>query len=538
MIRDLILLSFLCLPAMAATSGLETIVKTESGLVAGSGTAIRAYKGIPYAAPPVGELRWKPPEAVKPWPGVMVAKNFSPVCPQSDRYHLGAQSEDCLKLNIWTPARSAGNRLPVMVWIHGGSFQVGASSQSVYNGEALAAQGVVLVTINYRLGIFGFFCHPGLSAESSHGVSGNYGLLDMVAALGWVKRNISAFGGDPGNVTVFGESAGGAAVFMLLVMPQAEGLFHKAISESGGIIMPVPLKRETDGIMPLEKQGEKLGDISTLRKMSTEEVLKLAPWGNVGVGSGQRVPWSPVVDGWALPDETSRLLHMGRFHKVPFLAGTNADEGTMFNPPVKDLESFRAYAGKRLGVPVDAALANYPAANDAEAHAAAAKLGGDVQFLLGTRTVLLEMAKANPNTFQYYFTRITGLGRQLGWGSFHTQEIAYVFGNLPDSYFGAEPSPLFGDLGVKPDTYNAVDDAVARTMSAQWAQFARTGNPNGRALPQWPRFDCDREAYLEFGDRIVAGESLRKKQVDFLNRYAPDTTALKHAYVSIDDGRN
>jgi para-nitrobenzyl esterase len=501
---------------MGATSGLQTIVKTESGLVAGSGTSIRVYKGIPYAAPPVGELRWKPPQPVNAWPGVLVAKNFSPICPQSDRYHLGAQSEDCLKLNIWTPARSAGDKLPVMVWIHGGSFQVGASSQSVYDGEALAAQGVVLVTIEYRLGIFGFFAHPELSAESPHGVSGNYGLLDMVAALRWVNRNIAAFGGDPGNVTIFGESAGGAAVFLLLTMPQAEGLFQKAISESGGILPPIRLKDEPDGIMPLEKQGEKLGlAISEMRKMSTAEVAKLAPWRNAGVGSGDRVAWLPVIDGWALPDETLLLLRTGRFHKVPFMAGTNTDEGTLFNPPVKDLESFREYS-KRIGVPFDAALEHYPAANDAEAHAAAAKLGGDVQFLLGTRAVLREMAKANPKTFQYYFTRVTGVGRQLGWGCFHTSEIQYVFGNLPDSYFGAEPSPLFGDMGVKADSYDEVDARLARTMSAQWVQFAKAGDPNGSGLPRWPRFNADREAYLELGDRIGTGESLRKKHIDFL----------------------
>src|SRR5579864_2526051 len=255
MVRSILFLSALCLPLTGATSGLETIVKTEAGLVAGSGTTIRVYKGIPFAAPPTGELRWKPPQPVKPWPGVLVAKNPAPVCPQSDRYHLGVQSEDCLKLNIWTPARSAGDKLPVMVWIHGGSFQVGATSQTVYDGEALAAQGVVLVTIEYRLGIFGFLAHPSLSAESPHGVSGNYGLLDMVAALGWIKRNIGAFGGDPGNVTIFGESAGGAAVFLLLVMPDAEGLFHKAISESGGILLPIRLKEPTGVIMALEKQG-------------------------------------------------------------------------------------------------------------------------------------------------------------------------------------------------------------------------------------------------------------------------------------------
>jgi para-nitrobenzyl esterase len=518
MTRTLLFLSALCLPLMGATSGLETIVKTDSGLIAGSGTAIRVYKGVPYAEPPVGELRWKPPQPVKPWPGVLVAKNVPPVCPQSDRLKLGAQSEDCLKLNIWTPARRTGEKLPVMVWIHGGTFQAGATSQTVYDGEALAAQGVVLVTIEYRLGIFGFFAHPSLSAESPRGISGNYGLLDMVAALAWIKLNIGAFGGDPGNVTIFGESAGGAAVFLLLVMPDAEGLFHKAISESGGILLPIRLKDPTGPIMALEKQGQQLNqDISALRKMSTADVMKLSSPQLPTIGAAGRPVWLPVIDGQVVPDATLRLFRTGKFHKVPFLAGTNADEGTLFNPPVKDLESFRNYA-QRLGLPAEEALTHYPASSDAEAHAAAARLGGDFQFLLGTREVLRAMAKANPKTFQYYFTRVTRVGKQVNWGSFHTAEIPYVFGNLPDGYFGTEQSAIFGDLRVYDDTYTDLDARLAKTMSAQWVQFAKSGDPNGPGLPQWPRFNGDREAYIEFGDRIATGESLRKKHIDFLSQ--------------------
>jgi para-nitrobenzyl esterase len=510
-------LPVLCLTLMGATSGLETIVKTESGLIAGSGAAVRVYKGIPYAEPPIGELRWKPPQPVKPWPGVLVAKSFPAVCPQADRLRLGAQSEDCLKLNIWTPARRAGEKLPVMVWIHGGTFQAGATSQSVYDGDALAAQGVVLVTIEYRLGIFGFFAHPSLSAESPHGVSGNYGLLDMVAALAWLKRNVAAFGGDPGNVTIFGESAGGAAVFLLLVMPESEGLFHRAISESGGILLPVRLKEDAVGVTALEKQGEKLGNISTLRKMSTAEVMNLPSPQISTIGAAGRPLWLPVIDGHVIPDGTLRLFRAGKVHNVPFLAGTNADEGTLFNPPVNDLTSFRTYA-QRLGVPAAAALAHYPASSDAEAHAAAARLGGDFQFLLGTRQALRAMAKANPKAFQYYFNRLTPLGKQLNWGVFHTAEIPYVFGNLPDGYFGTEQSALFGDLRIHADTYTDLDASLAWTMSAHWVQFAKTGDPNGPGLPQWPRFSGGREAYLELGDRIAAGESLRKEHIDFLDQ--------------------
>ena len=208
--------------ALAATSGLETVVKIDSGWVAGSGAAVRSYKGIPFAAPPVGDLRWKPPQPVKPWKGVRVAKSFPAMCPQF-QFIPGPQSEDCLGLNVWTPARSASEKLPVMVWIHGGGFVIGASSQSAYDGEPLAAEGVVVVSINYRLGIFGFLAHPALSKESPQGVSGNYGLLDMVAALEWVKRNIGVFGGDPNNVTIFGESAGGTAVCLLMVSATSSG---------------------------------------------------------------------------------------------------------------------------------------------------------------------------------------------------------------------------------------------------------------------------------------------------------------------------
>jgi para-nitrobenzyl esterase len=526
--KGLLWASALCLPLLGATSGLETIVKTESGLVAGSGTAIRVYKGIPYAVPPTGALRWQPPQPVKHWQGIRLAKSFSPVCPQV-QLAPGAQSEDCLTLNIWTPARSSGDKLPVMVWIHGGAFQIGASSQSVYDGEALAAQSVVLVSINYRLGIFGFFAHPGLSAESPHGVSGNYGLLDMVAALRWVKRNIGAFGGDPGNVTIFGESAGGTAVCLLLVVPQAEGLFHKAISESAAMMfLPfIRLKEEADGKIALEKFGEKLGpDIAVLRSKNTADIQKLAPSLMAAMGVAEHgESYRPVVDGWVLPDDPARLFAAGKFHKVPVIAGTNADEGTLLGgPPVKDVESLRKWAATQAGARAEALLAVYPAASDSEAHGAAVQARGDMAFLLGARSVLREAAKANPKAFQYYFTRVNGVGRRIGWGSFHASEIPYVFGTLPDSPYGTAPT-AFGNFQPDADSYNDVDARLAATMSAQWVQFAKTGDPNGPGLPQWPRFSASRETYLELGDRIAAGESLRKKQLDFLSQWAAEKIA-------------
>jgi para-nitrobenzyl esterase len=248
---------------IASGSDLHTIVKIDSGLVAGTGTTVRSYKGIPYAAPPTGKLRWTPPEPAKTWTGVRVAKTFPNNCPQIPLI-AGPQSEDCLGLNVWTPAHSPSDKLPVMVWIHGGGFFIGSSAQSAYDGEPLAVQGVVVVSINYRLGVFGFLAHPDLSKESTQGVSGNYGLLDMIAALRWVNRNISAFGGDPSNVTIFGESAGGTAVCLLMVLPDAKGLFQRVISESAAWIN-VPLSRLREpsyGRIAAEQFGESWARIS------------------------------------------------------------------------------------------------------------------------------------------------------------------------------------------------------------------------------------------------------------------------------------
>ena len=328
-----LLFTFLAAPWIAtAASGLETVVKLDSGLVSGAGSAIHSYKGIPYAAPPVGALRWKEPQPVKPWNGVRVATRYSPMCPQFQIIPDVPQSEDCLTLNVWTPAvRTA--KLPVMVWIHGGGFAIGAGSQTVYDGELLASRGAVVVTINYRLGPLGFLAHPDLSAESPRGVSGNYGMLDMVAALGWVQRNIATFGGDPSNVTIFGESAGGTAVFLLLVMPDAKGLFHKAIAESGAwLFSPFShLKESWYGRLPAEKYGASFSpEIAVLRARKPDEIVKM-----MGLPDSSRKKerrgeiFIPIVDGVVIPDDPGRLFASGRFHHVPLIAGTNADEGTL-----------------------------------------------------------------------------------------------------------------------------------------------------------------------------------------------------------------
>jgi para-nitrobenzyl esterase len=518
-----IALAFSIAGALAAGSGLESVVKTESGLVAGAGTAVRSYKGIPYAAPPIGDLRWKAPQPAKPWKGIRIAKDFPAMCPQA-QFIPGRQSEDCLGLNVWTPARSASAGLPVMVWIHGGGFQIGASSQSAYDGEALAAQGVVLVSINYRMGIFGFLAHPALSQESPHGVSGNYGMLDMVAALEWVQRNIGAFGGDPHNVTIFGESAGGTAVCLLMVMPQANGLFRNVIAESAAWMYgPIShLKESWYGRVSMEQFGEKLGnDLAALRSKSAAEVQKLAgPPDMSGDAADKGLAYMPVVDGWALPDDPARLFSAGKFSHVPFMAGTNADEGTLMGgAAVRNKAQLRAYAAKTFGTQADAMLAIYPAATDADAYGAATGALGDLLFLHGTRSVLRAASKANPKTFQYQFTRVTGIGKRLHWGSFHASEVPYVFATLPDSVFGGEPTML-GDFTIDPDTYNDHDAKLSQAMSAAWVRFAKTGDPNGPGLAPWPAFREGQESYLEFGDQIVAKKALRKTQLDFLSDYS------------------
>ncbi len=510
---------FVAAPALFAGTGLETLVKIDTGWVSGSGTAVRTYKGILYAAPPVGDLRWKPPQPAKPWKGILLAKEYPNTCPQAVPMGGAPQKEDCLGLNVWTPAKSASDKLPVMVWIHGGGFAVGASSQTVYDGEPLAAEGVVLVSINYRLGIFGFLAHPALSQESPNHVSGNYALLDMVAALEWVKRNVGAFGGDPNNVTIFGESAGGTAVGLLMVMPQAKGLFNKVIAESAWALnTPISHLRDSwYGRIPMEKFGAKLGDLAALRAKSTAEILKLGGGFELGGDAADRgESYLPVVDGYVLPDDPGRLFAEGKVQNVALIAGTNADEGTLLGgPPVKNIADLHKWAAKQFGPQAEALLAFYPAPSDGEAHAAAAQVVTDFQFLQGTRLVLEAVSRVNPKTYEYQFTRLNGVGRKVKWGVFHASELPYVFGTLPDSAYGTTASFL-GDFSVDPDTYNEQDLRLSKAMHAAWVQFAKNGNPNGPGLAHWPAFNASKESYLEFGDQIVTKEWLRKKPIDFL----------------------
>jgi para-nitrobenzyl esterase len=348
----------------------------------------------------------------------------------------------------------------------------------------------------------------------------------MVAALQWVKRNAGAFGGDPDNVTIFGESAGGTAVCLLMVMPQAQGLFNKVIAESAAWMNgPIGHIRESwYGRVPAEKFGATLGpDIAALRSKSTAEIMKLT--GGVdftGEKSDRGEAYLHIVDGWVVPDDPARLFAQGKFQHVALIAGTNADEGTLMGgPPVRNIAALRKWADKQFIGQSNRLLEIYSAASDAEAYDAAAHAAGDFLFLQGTREILRSVSKVNPKTFQYAFTRVNGVGRRIKWGAFHASEIGYVFGTLPDSAYGAEAS-IVGNFSVDGDSYNEQDRRISQAMNGAWARFAKTGDPNGPGVPSWPAFSDGKESYLEFGDQIVPKTALRKKQLDYMSELASE----------------
>jgi para-nitrobenzyl esterase len=491
-------------------------VKTTGGLVKGTATAdgqIRIFKSIPYAAPPVGPLRWQPPRPAGPWDGVRDAASFGPRCLQGQIFSdivFTDLSEDCLTLNVWTPAKTGTDRLPVMVWIHGGGFQAGAGAEPRHDGEPLTRKNVVLVTINYRLGVFGFLAHPGLTSESERKASGNYGMLDQVAALRWVRDNIAAFGGDPGNVTIFGESAGSFAVSGLMASPLARGLFHKAIGESGAMFTRGTGALALRPLAEAEQQGVKFAaalgadSIAALRAKPADEVLKAAL---------KTQPWfSANIDGHFLQEDVAATFAAGRQAAVPLLAGWNADESRAVVTLAKQkptAESFIADVRKRFGGDADSILKAYPAATDAEAIESAAALASD-QFIGYTtwRWIEAHRQSGGAPVYRYMFDRkipiepdrvVNGMpvtARDIG--ARHAGEIEYVFGTLA--------------LSLPRVPWEAADRQLSDAMMTYWSNFARTGDPNGTGLPKWPRYDRDqRVLHLD----VTIGD-------------APDTTRARY----------
>ncbi len=496
------LTAFIFVPQHSAA--VNGTIKVESGLLEGTATAsgIRVFKGIPYAAPPVGDLRWRPPQPPAKWDGVRKADKFSDSCMQALRrtgYPWTKEfmvqndaSEDCLCLNVWTGAKTATEKRPVLVWIHGGAFYEGSGEIITYDGEELAKKGLIVVTINYRLGIFGFYTHPELTKESPQHASGNYGLLDCVAALQWVQKNIAAFGGDPNRVTIAGQSAGAAAVHTLTASPLAKGLFHRAIAESGSGI-----GRRTKELADAEKDGVKWAQ--TKGATSLQE-LRAKPAADLMGGAR----FAPVVDGWFLPADTAAIFAQGKQNDVPMLTGLTADEGSASATYGKiKAEDFTKQAQQRFGAQADAFLKLYPA-NDQMQSGLAQKQSARDQGLVSMYLWAEERAKTNQaKAYTYYFTRGIPWPEHPEFGAFHTGDLPYFFATLKHL--------------DRP--WEAIDRKLSETASNYWVNFAKTGNPNGKGLPNWPAFDAAQQVTMELGEKIGARPVAEKAKLEFFTQY-------------------
>jgi para-nitrobenzyl esterase len=456
-------------------------VKVEGGLLRGTvEDGLRIYRGIPYAAPPLGDLRWRAPQPAAKWKGIRAADKYSRACMQTNAAiaNLPAPSEDCLYLNVWTPAQSAHAKLPVLVWIHGGGFVAGTPAEQLYHGEWLAKKGVVVVSIGYRLGVFGFLAHPELSAENDRHVSGNYGLLDMIAGLQWVQRDISAFGGDPMRVTIQGESAGSAAVSMLCGSPLTKGLFRAAIAESGASFGPVRNDATFGEMQPLasaEKSGQGLlasagvSSIAEMRKVPAEKVQGMSPR---QMGLAPR----PNVDGWVIVGDQYKLYEAGKYNDVPVLVGYNSDEGATFPGP-KSQEAYVQSVRDRYQDLADEILAVYPGGETPDEKRTARNLMRDSSF--GWNTLVwarLQTETGKSKVFTYYFdekAEIPAGTDPAGYGARHASELPYVFRQLTEH---GRPAPT------------PKDEALSEMMRTYWTNFVKTGDPNGAGLPNWPSY--------------------------------------------------
>ncbi|AEV98752.1 carboxylesterase [Niastella koreensis] len=476
-------------------------IKIADGLVQGRVEGgLTVYRGIPFALPPVGNLRWRAPQPVKKWDTVLQANKFAPGPVQGWTPPSG-KSEDCLYLNVWSPALSAGEKLPVLVWIYGGGFNAGATSDVNYSGEKLAAKGVLFVSIAYRVGQLGFLAHPELSAESPSHTSGNYGLLDMIAGLQWVQKNIAAFGGDPGKVTIFGESAGGIAVSMLCASPLAKGLFRGAISQSGGSFGPPRtttypgenLKKlpdaESAGSAYVKNAG--YNSIANLRKLDADKLPAI-----------RGLAW-PIIDGWVIPDDQYKLYDAGKYNDVAVMIGYNSDEGASFSPP-KTPADYTTAVNTRYGKFAADLLKAYPVDSN-NVPKTARDLSRDAAFGWHTWSwARLQSKTGRSNVFYYYFDQHPGYpagSPRYGYGSPHAQEVAYVFKHL--------------DAAQTTKSDLEISDA----MATYWTNFAKYGHPNGSGLPAWPAFSDKKPVVMYFNQTPHSGPVPDAKSLEVLDAY-------------------
>lgn len=544
--RNLVIIALVVLVGIYLASGSgekpTPVLSISSGELVGlsdEDTGIASFKGIPYAAPPVGEMRWQPPQPAQPWEGVLNADTHGPGCYQNSD-GLGAFidlmmdgvglepwkrfifsslasalsdaeiSEDCLTLSVFSPAVS-DKPLPVMVWYHGGGHKNGAGDAMNYDGTLLAERDVVLVSINYRLSVFGFLAHPELSAESPHNSSGNYGTLDQIHALHWVQDNIAAFGGDPNNVTVFGESAGGHSVGQVMASPLAAGLLHRGIAQSGmGTHQFQPLRggdRNGEGLglaLAAELGISGTGQLSRLRELSPEQLTTAFESRRDLEGLSH-----PFIDGWVFPDAVGRIFARGEQANVPLMVGSNGDEGTLLAPLIgtpfvdqhpgpKSVAEYKDMVRKVYPDSAEQILALYPVASDEDLFGAINDLFGDHFFGMQAWYAAQQTAKQGIPTWLYFFTRQSPAESQWA-GAYHGADIQFVFG----SFF-----PIF--------PRNEFDESLSAKMMDYWTNFARSGDPNGEGLPQWTAFDPQSPQEMELGAQVGMRKVSRQHNYELL----------------------
>ena len=481
---------------------------------------VAAFLGIPFAAQPVGNLRWKAPQPPPTWSGIREATKYGPACPQTPSPWLPemlgiqkmATDEACLYLNVWTPNLRGTEKLPVMVWIHGGG-NVEGSAEWPPLGSTLAREGVVVVSLNYRLGVFGFFVYPALAAESPHHVSGNYGHLDQVEALRWVKRNISRFGGDPNNVTVFGASSGALDICNLMTSPVAAGLFQRAIMQSGVCV---------DSVYPVTRQAESNGELlakdfgiqtlpeslAALRALPAEKLLLTA-------AKDDRVDLEPVVDGWFFPEQPATAFANGKQAKIPVIVGSNDDEVSIFASPIvggksnrpRTVDEYRQWLRREFGPMADKVFAQYPVHSEMDVPGVFRTMDTDFDFGFGARLLAIEMARIHQPAYLYHFTYV-GAGEFASLGAFHSEESMFL-------------SKKYWTTWI----HRPYDQTLSSAIIGYWVEFAKTGNPNNSALPMWPAYQPNTDLSQELGQRIGAERVPRAERFAIFQQFLNDRLA-------------
>lgn len=526
----------LLLSVMTAETFAQERVKTANGMLEGTidkAAGVRSFKGVPFGAPPVGEFRWQPPQPVKNWEGIRKADKFGPRAMQRNvfgdmNFRSNGTSEDCLYLNVWTPAK-AGKNLPVLVYFYGGGFIAGDGSEPRYDGASMASKGIVTITVNYRLGVFGFFAHPELTKESPHHASGNYGLLDQAAALQWVQKNIAAFGGDPKRVTIAGESAGSISVSAQMASPLSKNLIAGAIGESGSIIGALSAVPLSEGEQAGVKFGKAIGveGLAALRAMPADQLLETT--------AKPGLPrFSPTVDGWFFPKSPAEIFAAGEQARVPLLAGSNIEEsgaGAVLGREKPTVENYRKALERLYPGKADEVFKHYPATNEAEVTDAARDLASDRFIAFSTwKWVELSTKTGGKPTYYYRYDRarpamrpemgdaqaglaggvVRGTGaalatpRPLPRGAVHSAEIEYAMGNLD---------------GNKVYAWTPEDFQVSKTMQEYFVNFIKTANPNGKGLANWPKFDAKQRMIIDVNTRAEADKvRARYEFLDQLNK--------------------